>query len=81
MLSQRICRQCIGRHRPPLMAVSMDSNTLVSDGVWNGTDDGLWEDNLVDCPCPHLASTRELPPSWCPYSLEHVLETEGQESD
>ena len=63
MLNYSICKKCMCKHEPS----------------WNKYDRARWKDLFeVNCPVefakePYYAETRQPPPSWCPYSLEHAV--------
>lgn len=74
MLSKQVCKQC---------ASSRGDNTVV-DPSWTSTKDFAW-DNHHEVYCGIMArragyfsyrDVRKTPPVFCPYRLEHVMETQ-----
>jgi len=76
MLSKAICQQC--EHR-------------VRAGRWNDTAEKEWEQGKVHCHHKPIKEARNLfdfytvevneIPDWCPYSLEHLMETQNREKN
>jgi len=75
-LCKEVCKVCLGRR---------DRLFVGGTSGWTRADDHAWEvARLVQCPSAYMdamdlnalqegTSVEGQPPSWCPYTVEHVV--------
>jgi len=77
MLSKTVCKRCSMNFWPKLMGVLVDG--------WSKYDDIHWKNGFVLCPKQQWQGEmlgrkqfiKKGPPEWCPYTLEHLLESQN----
>jgi len=60
ILSKHLCVRCLNR--------------FALKGWSEGWDDAGWKERIVFCPDGRQACVNEMPPSWCPFAVEHIAE-------
>jgi hypothetical protein len=73
MLSQKACKQC-----------RKESEGDKVFTIWMYRDDVNWHNGFVNCPSfksfQRCAVVKALPPKWCEYALEHIVNHEEKKS-
>jgi hypothetical protein len=72
MLSKNICKKCINRNRKKLGKTENGFKQV--DNKWDSDDDMCFDGGTILCPDRKYAVTKQAPPIWCKYSLEHAVD-------
>ena len=76
MLSKRVCKSCVASKAGKSIIGFRDEGAVARFSKWDEDDDKRWKKGIVVCrfwPTPIFPKTKEDPPKWCEYAMEHFV--------